>query len=500
MAIVKLSNLGAYGLSPAGIKPEEFSRFSELAGFRPRANGLVWGDNAETDVTAGSISSTPDNAGYAAFSGNKGVLMRDDTHKTIDILPAGTAITLTNSGFDADQVAYLGRWQFERFGDGLVINGGFFPPALYLATGDYEKLAAWDSTAFPNADVASCFRVYSERLFAIGVQIGVKTGRNSQRIYYSSVTAPGEQPASFDAADPASGAGYFDLTNAIGTAIDAKVLGGSLIIYCEGSTHAVQYVGGSLLFTQRRIATVGVPFLDCVVDVGGSHVIDSGVDLLSVDGSGAKSILSQEMREIIYASPVDAEDKHLVYRETTNTLYLRADVDWYSGSMIGYYVVDLSTGKVWAEFAESTTLFIQYESASSDKMVRLEANRSGTDTGLRLCDSVIGDYYRFKAERLNFGTMDHKVIDGVRFIAEASPKFDSAGCGVDVTVTGYDAVGNQLSADTLTTPGDTQDDGWLRCEVYGVFFTILVVHDSTSTTELEIHEIEIDVTTVGEAA
>lgn len=148
---------------------------------------------------------------------------------------------------------------------------------------------------WPAGYTCATLRAYKNYLFALGV---VKSGTlYPYLVKWSHPADPGSVPISWDQSDPSIDAGEFDLSDSGGYVIDGLQLRDSFIIYKQNSAWRTDYIGGAFVFKFSRIDGLdGIANRNCVVDIGGRHVVLTNNDLVVHDGVNVKSVLSNRVR------------------------------------------------------------------------------------------------------------------------------------------------------------------------------------------------------------
>lgn len=479
MAVVTFNNLGVFGLSSEGERPEDFAKFTTIHGFLPSRNGAVLRRKQETGsahiVTSGTW------ARYVDVDRSNAVLFKSGSTTCYALENSSTVNSVTLS------VATTTLVDAIPYGSKVIYNPASANPPEII---DLSSNTAAQMASFPAGESATRVAVYKERVIAI-------TGK---RVRYSSVVEAGADPSSWDETDPASGAGYFDLVDAVGDVVCAKILGGALIVYCSGSTHEVQYVGGSNLYAQRRISETGANSLDSVVDVGGRHLVWTGEDAIYLDGGGAVSVFPDASQRDMVSITNNHNTSHVIFDRGAGLAYFLGSDN--HGGETKYYVLELSTGKWFTESIPSDVYRLYYGyipssiSSNSRQIVALET--SGT-TPVKGRSAGIAATCELRNIKYCFGSLDHKVITGIRLFSKVSPTPVSVGDEVNISITGYHADGSATgSSSAVDTLNDVQSNGWMPVDVFGVYFDIQITRTNAFDAGLDLYEIQFDVSINGE--
>lgn len=188
------------------------------------------------------------------------------------------------------------RWTGGDFNGTLILNNGIDPPKYWngnVAT-DLLTLTAW-----PANYTAKTMRVFKDYIVAGYIYNGVSS--NPQLVMWSEAAAAGAIPAAWVAAstndagdDPFSG---------VGAIVDFLPLGDVNIIYGMFGRVAMQYIGGTDVFSFTRLPGVdGLKERGCVVQTPKGHVFMSNGDVMLHNGGEANSIAQGRVREWIFSS------------------------------------------------------------------------------------------------------------------------------------------------------------------------------------------------------
>jgi len=171
----------------------------------------------------------------------------------------------------------------------------------------------------PNAGVATilgaalrfnALRPY--KYMAIGINDRTAAAA-ANTVSWSASTVPGAAPVTWAAA-AGNDAGNVDLTTlSNGALIDGGQLGEDFLIYSDGSTHLMSYVGGATVMTARRLAaSSGILSRNCWADIGIGHVVLTQDDVVLVDASGVRrSLIDGRLRRTMFNGLYNSDGRHL---------------------------------------------------------------------------------------------------------------------------------------------------------------------------------------------
>jgi hypothetical protein len=207
----------------------------------------------------------------------------------------------------------VNAWSGCVFGGIPVLNAGDGKPPMYWDQNLAHKFV--DLTAWPANTSCKVIRQYKNLLVALNV---TKTGTNYPfMVKWSNLAVPGSLPSTWNEADATQDAGEFDLAEGQDPIVDALGLKDSLVVYKEGSTWAIDYIGGVFVLKPRKVSGMsGLLNMNCAVefDAGLSalHFAVTGFDIVIHDGYTAQSVLDKKARRFFYQS-VDVENKNRVF-------------------------------------------------------------------------------------------------------------------------------------------------------------------------------------------
>lgn len=135
----------------------------------------------------------------------------------------------------------------------------------------------------------------------IGLGVITATTDLPDELHWSDAADPGQVPATW-VPGPDNEAGDNVLSDENGAIIDGLALRDAFYIYKEDSVYEMTYVGGSSVFRFRKVfGTTGVLAANCIVRVGGSHVVLGNGDIYQHDGQNMKSIVDARVKEAFFA-------------------------------------------------------------------------------------------------------------------------------------------------------------------------------------------------------
>lgn len=177
------------------------------------------------------------------------------------------------------------------------INNGSDPPMYWNLSFSTpcQKLPGWPAGA-------TCKALRATKYHLIALNISEGTTNYGSQVWWSMAAQAGAIPqewtptASNDAGDIVFG----DTPGAI---VDGLALRDQFIVYKEFSTHVMQYVAGTYVWTGRKLfLTTGVQALNCVVEANGMHWLFTGTDVVRHDGQNYSSVVDEKVKETLVKS------------------------------------------------------------------------------------------------------------------------------------------------------------------------------------------------------
>lgn len=186
-------------------------------------------------------------------------------------------------------------WTGGSFHGHVIANDGANVPQVWVPSlaNDFTSLSAWP------AITASVIRPFGDFLFALRI---TESGEHNPRLLrWSDRAAPGELPGSWDYTDPTNQAGINELAQTGDALVDCLPLRDKLILYKESHTWLAEYVGGPDVFGFRQLfSEVGMLTENCVIAIGGLHLVLTGDDLVLHDGNAPTSVIDGRMRRWLF--------------------------------------------------------------------------------------------------------------------------------------------------------------------------------------------------------
>ena len=150
-----------------------------------------------------------------------------------------------------------------------------------------------------------CYSMRSFKDFLMAIGYSDASNSYPDQLLWSDAADPGLLPAGTDAWNPSgtSLSGTLEFGDTRGGLVDGAPLRGNFILYKQGSTYLVQYVGGTFIFGKRKLFnTSGVLARNCIAEVEGNHVVFTDSDVIIHDGQQAKSLVDSRVRRQLFSA------------------------------------------------------------------------------------------------------------------------------------------------------------------------------------------------------
>lgn len=203
----------------------------------------------------------------------------------------------------------------STFLGGVAYLNRFTHAPIYKAPGSekFETLPHW-----PEGYRCSRLVAYKDFLVAIGV---LKDGElYPTMVKWSDLTGFGAPPGTWEASVSEEDAGALEssagenIVNEMQHAIvDALPLRDSLLLYCTNSVWTMDFIGGNLLFSWRKLFDArGVINQNCVVQVESAHFVFDRNDIWFFDGGAPQSLCQGKVKRYIF-NALDYSLAHLCF-------------------------------------------------------------------------------------------------------------------------------------------------------------------------------------------
>lgn len=207
-------------------------------------------------------------------------------------------ITRQTASVDVDYTATAENvWTGGVLNSIAILNSGTDAPQFQAAAGG--KLA--NLTNWPANTTAKVVRPYKNFLFALDVTKA--STRYPLLVKWSHPADPGSIPSSWDETNDTLDAGEYPLADTPDLLVDCLQLRDYNMIYKEGTTYTVKFVGSPYIFRFEQLSsTSGALSRNCAVTVKDSQVVLSQDDVVLTDGNQLSSIVDKRMRNRIINS------------------------------------------------------------------------------------------------------------------------------------------------------------------------------------------------------
>ena len=220
------------------------------------------------------------------------------------------------------------KWTGCTLSDILILNNGADDPQYWNGNVATKAQAL---TAWPANTKAKVIRSFGGALVALNV---TESGVNyKSMVRVSTVADPGTLPASWvptASNDAVRVEGRLSETpDAI---VDGLELGQQFMIYKEGSTYAMRYIGGMDIYGFDRVSVMsGALGVNCVSEFPGGHAVFSDGDIVINQGvEGPQSIIDQRARRWLFNN-LDSDNRARSFTVTN----LRRNEVWFCFPEVG---------------------------------------------------------------------------------------------------------------------------------------------------------------------
>jgi len=219
------------------------------------------------------------------------------------------------------------RWQGDIFQGMPVLNNAVDVPQVYRATlgGTVLENLPWDSTNDWSQVSNNCHAIKAFGNFLVALRPNLSGTDYEHSVLWSHPADPGSLPPTWDYTDPTTLAGLSAISAKGGPIVDGLRLRDKFIIYKEDAVYAMSQVGGQYVMGfQELFNTFGAVAIDCVVDIGGRHVVLTRGDVILHDGNSYQSIIDKRVKRLIFGSmDVDnIEQSFLHYNRITEEVWV----------------------------------------------------------------------------------------------------------------------------------------------------------------------------------
>lgn len=207
-----------------------------------------------------------------------------------------TEVTRTSGDYTGD---YDDGWTATLFNGALLFNNGDDVPQFYNeTTSKFEALTGWLAN-----ERCGVVRPFKNFLIALDLYDTSNSQAYPSKVLWSDTAPLGGVPTSWSTGDPAVQAGYNILPDTQGKIVDGKALNDTFFIYKNDAVWAMQFIGGNLVFSFRKVFSDGTGILarDCVTEYEGKHFVVGVDDVYIHDGTAKKSVITNQMRKALYS-------------------------------------------------------------------------------------------------------------------------------------------------------------------------------------------------------
>ncbi len=209
-------------------------------------------------------------------------------------------------------------WQHTYMSGSIVINGWDDAPQVYDGTATCVNMTYSGANDWEDYDGAGkTYRAKSVRAFKnylFALHINDNGTVYPHLVHWSDAITPGGiASVNWDYTDDTIDAARRDLPDTDGEIIDGLALRDSFIVYKKDAVYSFTYSGDEFVFRSRLLTKYrGILALNCVVDIGGRHIVIGRRDIYIHDGIRFQSIAQDRVLNAIFGS-IDADFYEYTY-------------------------------------------------------------------------------------------------------------------------------------------------------------------------------------------
>jgi hypothetical protein len=269
----------------------DLDNFYMRNGFAQRAQGDSKFFSALGTDPLNLINVQQGTANFWVAMGDDAVMVTDQAGTVSDITPVIYGPSLVSENLNS---TIINGFPIQSFGKD--------PPSFWdkVASNICLPLPGWPA----NRTVAA---IRSFKFFLIAMNITDGSINFPDSLAWSDAAEPGAVPTEWDPL-PSNQAGTTQLSATSGGIVDGLALRGQFVIYKNHSTYLCNFVGGTFVFSFRKLFTTsGILANNCVAEVEGQHVVMTDGDVILHDGQNLRSLVDRTMRRFIFLQ-IDADN------------------------------------------------------------------------------------------------------------------------------------------------------------------------------------------------
>ena len=197
------------------------------------------------------------------------------------------------------------------------------PPLYWEPTVALGVAKAWPVGQWPATSRAGVMRTWRNHIFVANVtQAGVNYP--NMLAWSSAATLQAGIPTEWIATSTNDARSIF-LGESAGPILDMIPLRDQLFVFFEGEFHSLSYIGGSFVFSARKVTdSFGINGKNCAVDCGGFLVCLCNEDVMWTDGQSFRSIATQRVRDAIVAMTTITSRRYcfVFFNQATKDVYV----------------------------------------------------------------------------------------------------------------------------------------------------------------------------------
>lgn len=193
------------------------------------------------------------------------------------------------------------EWNSVNFNNCIIFsNPDSIPQILLPNASTYVDMPAWDGI-YGSSTQWFAERICAFKNFIIALNTTEDGDNFKQRVRWSNAAEPNTAPVDWDATDVNSLAGFNDLSDATGSILTGMTLNDTFYVYTTKEIFAVSYVGGTNIFSFRKISgSINLMNPNCVLEYKNQHVLMTRDNIYAFNGVNTQSIVDGKTRDKIF--------------------------------------------------------------------------------------------------------------------------------------------------------------------------------------------------------
>lgn len=242
------------------------------------------------------------NTSHQIYGTSKSIYLMDGTRHI-------NVSKLSNPSDANSQVTYAAApestWYYTTLSNAIIMNTpANVPQGLTPSGTNFVDLPGWGRPQGTDAGKPTvdwkCGRIRAFKNYLIALDMREAGITLPQRVRWSNVAQVNELPPDWIETDETKDGGFTDLTDANGHIVDGVPLRDSFVIYTDKETYLMDYVGGLLIFSFKKLfSDSGILAPECAVEFEGKHFVVAKDDIFIHNGSSRQPVASGRMKKYL---------------------------------------------------------------------------------------------------------------------------------------------------------------------------------------------------------